>query len=85
MEVREIYMAPPPTAATPNTPAVIRKIGLPILSSTLFFVCFFSKIRFTFRIFTLTFGSFWLTFVCREVFSVDEKIKSSPSAGGMLD
>lgn len=30
---REIYFAPP-TATTPNTPAVIRKIGLPIPSST---------------------------------------------------
>lgn len=33
---QEIYFAPP-TTTTPNTPAVIRKIGLPIPSSTLFF------------------------------------------------
>lgn len=33
---QEIYTAPP-TAATPNTPAAIRKIRLPIPSSTLFF------------------------------------------------
>lgn len=31
---QEIYTAPP-TAATPNTPAAIRKIRLPIPSSTL--------------------------------------------------
>lgn len=32
---QEIYFAPP-TSPTPNTPAVIRKIGLPIPSSTFF-------------------------------------------------
>lgn len=42
------------------------------------------------RIFTFTFSRFWLTFVWfffaeKFFLSVDEKIKSSPSAGGMLD
>ena len=34
--VRKPTPPPPPIATTPNTPAVIRKIGLPIPSSTLF-------------------------------------------------